>query len=115
MTTDTRTEAERAYDELKSGSAYVKPEPGAEFARGYQDGLALAQALIAEDETAIADWIDTRAPAEMAPPRARFPRDGTDADRELWRAQMRQVGSPEFNSLLDWIDEHFAKEEAETA
>lgn len=43
----------------------------------------------------------------------RFPRDGSDADVLRWREQVRQVGSPLFNDLLDWVDQHFAKEEAE--
>ncbi len=29
-----------------------------------------------------------------------------------WREQVRQTGSPELCSLLDWIDAHFAAEEA---
>lgn len=51
---------------------------------------------------------DRRA-AELPP----FPRDGSDADVLRWREQVRQVGSPLFNDLLDWVDQHFAKEEAE--
>ena len=32
-----------------------------------------------------------------------------------WRKWIRAHGSAKFVELLDWIDEHFAKEEAETA
>jgi hypothetical protein len=42
---DGRTDAERAYDALKDGSAYTKPESG-------------ALARMAGDENEIADWID---------------------------------------------------------
>lgn len=47
MTTDTRTETERAYDSLKDGSAYTKPQ---------ELKVWIDQQL--EDETAIATWID---------------------------------------------------------
>jgi hypothetical protein len=81
MSIDTRTEAERAYDELKDGSAYAKPadtelaiarecdqviaeDRAAQFLAGYQAGQELGD-LINQggDEAAIAAWTDERMPA----------------------------------------------------
>lgn len=95
---DTRIPAERAYDELKSGQAYVKPEPersplyydlkawidqhleaeraaivkpfdAEQFAAGYQAGTALGDLINqGADEAAIADWTDKHLPTDTDAP-----------------------------------------------